>query len=71
MSNEDAYNILENHRYWGLRESDLEIKQALAIAIKLLEKYRCGYCDCIMDSKSKNKYGYYGKVCDNCYENLS
>lgn len=72
MSNQEAYEILNNHMHWTLIDSeDIKLKQSLGLAIQLLKKHRCGYCNIIMDKKSKNKCGDYGRVCDNCYENLS
>lgn len=70
MKRKEAYEILDHHKNWHLIDRGADIKQALNIALNLLEKHRCGYCDIIMDEKG-SKYGDYGRVCDNCYENLS
>lgn len=72
MSNQEAFDKINHYLKWDLANSDDEkLKRSLTFALDLLEKHRCGYCDCIMDKKSKSKYGDYGRVCDNCYENLS
>lgn len=67
MKNQEAYDILKSHR----EVSKFSTRIALSKALCLYEKYQCGYCDSIGEDKPKNKYGDYGRVCDNCYENLS